>query len=402
MARNALDALTRQPFRYLRSGWPWRSVGYLLSGGLLACAGVGVLFLTAALLPGPELFRMIGAGVPAAGCVAVLGPALERRRLSLVDREPFPAPPAATGGVLARLRERATWRESWYALASALALWWIDLGVVVVSLGIPAVLCSAPFQPMASTGVAVLGPVGGALLLPVAAYPITAWAGARAVMSRSILFPDDDRLTEVVRSRARLVGAFDAERRRLERDLHDGAQQRLVALTMKLGLAGLDVPAGSPAARHLAEAQEQTKAALAELRELIRGVHPQILTERGLPAAVRDVAGRSVVPVDTDVELTRRLPAEIEITAYFVVSEALANVAKHSGAGRAAVRGRMDQDVLRLEITDTGKGGADPAGGSGLTGLADRIAVVNGRMLLSSPMGGPTLLRVEIPCGNCA
>jgi len=163
-----------------------------------------------------------------------------------------------------------------------------------------------------------------------------------------------------------------------------------------LGLARLDLAPGSAAAAQVDTAHEQARQALAELRELIRGVHPQVLADRGLPAAVADAADRSPVKVGTDVVLPRRLPAGIEAAAYFAVCEALANVAKHS---RASVRGRLVDDVLVLEVTDDGVGGADPAGGTGLAGLADRVAVVDGRLLLSSPTGGPTLVRVEIPCG---
>ncbi|WP_245899292.1 sensor histidine kinase [Nonomuraea indica] len=123
-----------------------------------------------------------------------------------------------------------------------------------------------------------------------------------------------------------------------------------------------------------------------------------MLTDRGLPAAVRDVAGRSPVPVDVDLPLAARLPTGVEVTAYYVVSEALANVAKHSRATRATVSGRVRGGALLLEIHDDGRGGADPAGGTGLTGLADRLAVVGGRLSLSSPAGGPTRMRVEIPC----
>lgn len=142
------------------------------------------------------------------------------------------------------------------------------------------------------------------------------------------------------------------------------------------------------------------KDALTELRELIRGVHPQVLTERGLPAAVRDVATRSAVPADLDIDLERRLPPAVEAAGYFAVCEALANAARHSGAARLRVGGRLSGGVLVLEVIDDGRGGADPAAGTGLTGLADRVAAVDGRMLLSSPVGGPTRLRVEIPCGG--
>ena len=169
---------------------------------------------------------------------------------------------------------------------------------------------------------------------------------------------------------------------------------------MALGLARIDLTPGSAAATQVDAAHEQAKVALAELRELIRGVHPQVLTDRGLPAAVDDAAGRSPMRVATDVVLPRRLPPGIEVAAYFAVCEALANVAKHSRATRASVRGRLVDGLLVLEVRDDGVGGADPAGGSGLIGLADRVAVVDGRLLLSSPPGGPTLVRVEIPCAS--
>jgi signal transduction histidine kinase len=242
--------------------------------------------------------------------------------------------------------------------------------------------------------------------LPLAAYPLTAWAGARAALARLILAPREvelgERLVEVTRSRARLADAFELERRRIERDLHDGAQQRLVALTVALGMARLDLPSDSAAAEQVGAAHEQAKQALTELRELIRGVHPQVLTDRGLPAAVADAAGRSPVSVDVDLALPRRLPGSVEVAAYFAVCEALANMARHSRATTASVRGRLLDDVLVVEVHDDGVGGADPAAGSGLAGLADRIAVVDGRLLLFSPPGGPTLLRMEIPCRQTA
>jgi signal transduction histidine kinase len=193
------------------------------------------------------------------------------------------------------------------------------------------------------------------------------------------------------------VDAFEAERRRIERDLHDGAQQRLVALTMTLGLARLDAPPG-PLADQLAKAHEEAGKALAELRELIHGIHPKILADYGLEAAVADAADRSVVPVDIDLELPGRPPQAVESAAYFVVCEALANVAKHSGADRAQVSGGHRDGRLFLQVRDDGRGGADPSAGSGLTGLADRVSVLDGRLALSSPPGGPTLLLVEFPC----
>ena len=207
----------------------------------------------------------------------------------------------------------------------------------------------------------------------------------------------DGQLAEVTRSRARLVSAFEAERRRIERDLHDGAQQRLVALSMSLGLARLDLPDG-PAADQVAHAHEQAKLALTELRELIYGIYPQVLTDRGLAAAAEEAADRSPVPVELEFRLDRRLPQAIEATAYFVICEALANIAKHSEAAGAWIRAELTGGLLVLEIGDDGVGGADVSRGSGLSGLADRVAVVGGTVAVSSPPGGPTSMRAELPC----
>ncbi|MEV4114304.1 histidine kinase [Nonomuraea sp. NPDC049695] len=377
--RTALEALTRRPLPFLGSAWPWRSAAYLLAS---AVPGVAV---------GVAVFATIPLGWFVAPVVLMLSLPLvawfERRRLRLVDGVPLPEVPD---------RRR---REAALAVLTVLALWWIDLIMLAFTVGGPVILILSPVvQPLADS-VAFVVSVGGVLLLPVAAYTITAWGGARGAMVRAMLAPQASELSEVLRSRARLVDAFEMERRRIERDLHDGAQQRLVSLSMTLGLARLDLPDGSPTGRLIERAHDEAKQALAELRELIRGVHSQVLTDRGLGAAVRDVAGRSPVPVDVAVELDGRLPAPVEVTAYYVVSEALANLAKHSRATSGAVTARVERGTLVVEVRDDGAGGADPAKGTGLTGLADRLAVVGGRLSLSSPVGGPTLIRVEIPCG---
>ena len=246
----------------------------------------------------------------------------------------------------------------------------------------------------------------GLVLLAACSYLVTLVAGADAAVTRSLLFsggPEERlraELTEVAASRARLAGAFEAERRRIEHDLHDGAQQKLVALTMQLGLARLDLPPGSAAAQAVTAAHEQAKQLMADLRDLIHGIQPQILTDLGLPAALSELADQAPIPVTVDAALTGRLPGQAENTAYFAAAEALTNVAKHSGAASASVTARVSDGILVLEVRDDGRGGADPARGSGLTGLADRVAVAGGRMLLSSPPGGPTVLRVEVPCTN--
>jgi signal transduction histidine kinase len=203
-------------------------------------------------------------------------------------------------------------------------------------------------------------------------------------------------------SRSRAVQAALAERRRIERDLHDGAQQRLVSLAMELGMAKEKLAEDPEAARKLVEeAHGEAKLALAEIRDLVQGIHPAVLSDRGLDAAISALAGRCPVPVEVDVELDRRPPEAAETTAYFVVAEALANVAKHSGASEAHVAvWREPEDWLVVEVTDDGKGGADPESGTGFAGLADRLAALDGRLFVESPVGGPTRVRAELPLGT--
>jgi signal transduction histidine kinase len=202
-------------------------------------------------------------------------------------------------------------------------------------------------------------------------------------------------------SRARLVEAGDAERRRVERDLHDGAQQRLVTLSLALGLAREQATSNGNSAlsESLAEAAEEAARALAELRELGRGLHPTILSEAGLGAALESLAERSSVPTAVIAVPAERLPQAVERAAYFIASEALANVSKHANASRIQLGARRENSKLVLEITDDGIGGADPARGSGLTGLEDRAAALGGRLWIESPPGGGTRVLAEIPCG---
>ncbi|WP_433290653.1 sensor histidine kinase [Actinoplanes sp. CA-030573] len=406
--RNALEALTMRPTQFLCSAWPWRSLAYLIGGALLGFAAI--LAVVGLLLAGVVLsVVVIGiAGYLATVLSGVAVGRLERWRMRLVDESVLPDPhravprPGLRAWVTFRLREQATWRELGYTMLSGLMLCWMDAVVVTAAIYVPLSLLAGPFYIHDSPlSVTVPLALAGIPVAVIAAYPVTAWAGARAAMARAILAPrvhdEHVRLVEVTRSRARLVDAFEVERRRIERDLHDGAQQRLVALSMQLGLARLEMPAGSAAAEPVANAHELAKQALTELRELIRGVHPKVLTDRGLEAAVAEVAGTAPLPVDVDIGLPGRLPSMVEVTAYFVVVEALTNVAKHSEARRAGVTASVTGNRLTLEVRDDGRGGADPARGSGLVGLADRVAAVDGTVALSSPPGGPTLVRVEIP-----
>ncbi|GLW91716.1 sensor histidine kinase [Actinokineospora globicatena] len=386
---DALSAITRGPLKLLASGWPWRSLSYLALSAVSGAAVLTIPLLLIFKLDVPDVVVVALAAVLMVIFMRLIGLPFELWRLRLVDAE------LATR---IQIRRRLAPRQLSYVVASMLALWWIDLGVLVFSLGVPLFMLSAPLQPTAPTWLAIWLCPFGALLLLVSAYPMTAWVGARAAMARAILFPQDRVLGEVVRSRARLVDAFEAERRRIERDLHDGAQQRLVTLTMKLGLARLDLPPGSALATDLRDAHDLATGALAELRELIRGIHPKVLTDRGLAAAVQDVAGHSEVPVKVDLRLGGRLSATIETAVYYAVSEALTNVVKHSGATQCSVRGEVRGGSLVVEVSDDGVGGADIGRGSGLQGLADRLAVVDGTLVVSSPVGGPTTLRVGIPC----
>jgi signal transduction histidine kinase len=208
-------------------------------------------------------------------------------------------------------------------------------------------------------------------------------------------------LEEVRSSRARIVRAADAERRRVERDLHDGAQQRLVTLSLALRMATEQLNGTDPAVRAtLEEASGELGLALSELRELARGIHPSILTEAGLGPALESLAERSPVPAMIVEAPERRFSEEVEASAYFVVSESLANAAKHSGAGSVRIGAHVMNGWLLVEVIDDGIGGADPAKGSGLRGLADRVAAVGGRLTVRSSDGRGTRIEAVIPCAS--
>jgi len=420
-SRNVWQAMSRPGF--LLSAWPWRSAAYLLTG---AVTGVAALVAIVTVVTVCGALAIVVVGLPLLVVVALSGipvASVERRRLRLIDRNRVsdrhrvPAAPGLWAWLTTRLREQATWRELGYALLFAVLLWPVDALAITVALFFPLSMVATPLL-MATVGdghetkvlkqwtvttwpTAFGAAVLGLLLMGLCCYVLGAAAGARAELTRLLIASREGELgakvVELARSRIRLVDAFEAERRRIERDLHDGAQQRLVALTMALGLARLDAPPG-PLADQLTKAHTEAGKALAELRELIHGIHPKVLTDYGLQAAVADAADRCVVPVDVDLELPGRLPQAVESAAYFVVCETLANVAKHSGADRARVSGGHRDGRLSLEVRDDGRGGADASAGSGLTGLADRVSVLDGRLALTSPPGGPTLLRVEFPC----
>lgn len=257
------------------------------------------------------------------------------------------------------------------------------------------------------TQLGILLVVIGLVLLPVAAS--VSWALMilhRAVVEGLLCVSPSDALRQDVQrlrgSRSATLELEASELRRIERDLHDGAQQRLVMMAIDLGLAEERIDKDPAAAKELiADAREQARQALAELRDVVRGVAPSILIDRGLVAAMGAVAGRSPVPtfVDSTLAVGERLPHAVERAAYFVVTEALANVAKHSSARRCDVSLRLDAGRLQVEIRDDGVGGAAVAPGGGLAGLRDRVQALDGTLDVSSPAGGPTVVRVMMPSG---
>jgi signal transduction histidine kinase len=247
--------------------------------------------------------------------------------------------------------------------------------------------------------------LGGVLLLFAAPWITTGVTVLDVRVSRALLGPTraeelEHRVEQLTQTRAGVVDAADAERRRLERDLHDGTQQRLVSLAMNLGMARVQAVNEDDARQAIAEAHEEAKAALSELRDLIRGLHPAVLEDRGLDAALSGVAARMPIPVRLTVDLPRRPAPVIEAVAYFVVSEGLSNIVKHAQASQAEVFVQRAGDRLHIIVSDDGNGGADPARGTGLAGLAKRASSVDGTFEVSSPIGGPTLLSVDLPCAG--
>ncbi|WP_367326392.1 sensor histidine kinase [Streptomyces sp. HUAS ZL42] len=262
--------------------------------------------------------------------------------------------------------------------------------------------------PLWPLGLVVDGVWCGLLVrTPVALPLIGRLADLEAAWSTALLKPSPKallaaRVKRLTATRADAVSAHGAELRRIERDLHDGAQARLVALSMRIGLAQRAYTRDPDAARRmLADAQGHAEEALTELRHVVRGIHPPILTDRGLVGAVRALAagsGLQVAVLVDDLEDGPRAPAAVEGAAYFVVAESLTNAAKHSGSERAEVLLARTATGLSVRVRDEGGGGADEAGGSGLLGMQRRVAALDGTLRVSSPVGGPTVVAVELPC----
>jgi signal transduction histidine kinase len=257
------------------------------------------------------------------------------------------------------------------------------------------------------TAWALSGIVAGGLALAVLTVLLTRGLAIGLAAMATWLLAVDDRAVLAARvdtleaTRAAAVESADARLLRLERDLHDGAQHRLSYIAMELDRARAklaDDPEG--ASELLTRAHEETKKAMAELRDLVRGIHPSVLTDRGLDAAVSGLAERCPVPVDVDIQLEPRPPTPVETAAYYVVAEALTNVGKHAAARSAAVDIHRHGSLLSISVWDDGHGGASRRPGSGLEGLAQRVEALDGSLTIDSPEGGPTMVRAEVPCAS--
>ncbi|GGY90949.1 histidine kinase [Streptomyces olivaceoviridis] len=367
--RPAYEAHTWKEIAYLLLNLPVALFGFtyavtvLVAGGTLTLTVIGLPLLALSLLGARQLGK--------------LERARARKLLGVRVEEPSPLPLAKGGGPVQRLwmalKDPVGWRTLLY---DAIRLPWgiLTFCTVLISLFV---------------------------LWPVLPYLARGMTNLDRAMVRGLLSPSDElerRIAELESDRGIVVDTAAADLRRIERDLHDGAQARLVNLAMGLGLAKeklLEDP--DTAAAMVAEAHGEVKLALQELRDLARGIHPAVLTDRGLDAALSAVSSRCTVPVKVTVDLPARPAAAIEGIAYFTVSELLQNISKHSGARSASVDVWRSEERLLIQVRDEGRGGARLDGGSGMRGLADRLGAVDGLFVVDSPAGGPTVITAELP-----
>ena len=399
----------------------WRSNVYLLLSFPIGIATF-VWVVTALAVGLSTLIIWIGVPILVALFEANRGFAtLERRRAGWLLRERIPSAylPQHRRGMLGylhtKLGDAAVWKDLLWLLVAlpALGLAGFTIAVTVWGTAIGVTLMPAWYWSLDSVGGVDFGlftidtleeaflVVPAGLVLIAVAVPLTRATGyGLGALGRSLLAPSERRrVVELERTRAGAVDVQASELQRIERDLHDGAQARLVSLAMDLGMAQeklISDPAGAQAL--VASAHTEAKQALTELRDLSRGIYPAILTDRGLGPALSSIAARNPVEVALDVDVDERLPAATEAAAYFVTVEALTNIAKHSGAATARVNIVRRADTLRVEIVDDGEGGADPDG-AGLTGLRQRVEALDGRLAVHSGELGTTI-RAELPCAS--
>ncbi|MFD8538807.1 sensor histidine kinase [Streptomyces rubrogriseus] len=368
-ARFAYDRHTWKEIAHLLANFPAALLGFTYVVTMLS-VGIG-LTVTVIGLP------LLAAGLLGARQLGKLERARSRALLGVRVDEPSPLPLRSGRGFFAQLwmslKDPVGWRTVLYAFIR------FPWGVATFLVTLTSLFVLWPVLPFIARGL----------------------ANADRAMVRGLLSPSDElerRIAELESDRGVVVDTAAADLRRIERDLHDGAQARLVNLAMGLGLAKeklLEDP--DAAAAMVDEAHGEVKLALQELRDLARGIHPAVLTDRGLDAALSSVASRCTVPVKVTADLAERPAAAIEGIAYFTVSELLQNVSKHSGASSASVEVWRSSDRLLIQVEDNGHGGARLDGGTGMRGLADRLSAVDGLFVVDSPEGGPTTITAELP-----
>jgi signal transduction histidine kinase len=414
------------PLRIATESLTWRSAAYLLMHFPLGIAYFVSLVTILAVSAGTVV---IWVGVLGFAFAMLLwrGYAIFERRLAQAAfgvEIPSPYRELPKGNVFRKWRvmagDPATWKDLVYlfiVFPLGITEFALSVGLWTASAALIATPININFQTSGFMEMTVLGhhiwfdntistlpavPLGIALAF-VTLYVVRGVGYAHGALAKALLAPSETqrlraRTAQLQASRARGVDAAEAERRRIERDLHDGAQQQLLAVAMDLGRARAKLETDPAGAEELIQqAHAGAKEAIAELRNLARGIYPAILTDRGLDAAISAVAGRSPVPVSVEVDLPTRPPAAVESIAYFIVSEALTNVAKYARATRASVRISRDNNWIVVEVSDNGVGGASASPGGGLAGLADRAAGIDGILTVNSPLGGPTVIRADLP-----
>ncbi len=444
--RTAGQALRHRPWSLLRTGWPWRSLAYLLATPttliylllLTLLTLVYLLLLATPLVPAyvraTPLVFVAGAVVcwPLTVLVAVPLGRVERARLGWIDLDEIENPHQPLRGltlrerVRVRVRERATWTEIlhvtllfplgllnltvlFFALFFVLAMivWPINVvGIRVVEGDLNGFARAQGISPD-SFEMGLPFQVGlfvaGILLFVAGFYAITLIAEGQRYIARYLLGYDERErlgreLAGVTTSRARIAAAFDDARGRIERDLHDGAQQRLTSVVMTLATTRYQLTKGEDVTPLLDRATTEAQQAIDELRDLVHGIYPAALREHDLTGALRDAVERCGAPANLDLELAEPLPSEVEVGIYFAISELLTNVTKHSGATSLALVVRRHRESLVVTLTDDGVGGASTGGGTGLLGVADRVETLGGTLAIDSPQGGPTVIGIEVPC----
>lgn len=411
-----LAAALRRP-GYLVSRWPPRAWLFTLVSALVP--GPFAILLFSGILQDQSLRLLVGALVLLMLVCSPLIARFDRGRVRLIGKDVIADPHLPTerrglGRVVFRLRESATWREVAYVVV-AIPLGWAGAAAQILTIWSLLLVVSLPRNVLGGGSAWAENPVGvvlaflgTAVAVPALGYVLGLLAEAQAALGRALLAPRGAELRQQIErltaSRTSLVRSFEGDLRRIERDLHDGAQQKLVTLAIALGSADLDADelarAGVDVGRlrgHLDRAHDLAEAALEDLRSTVRAVHPRVLADHGLTAAVHELTSRMPVPVTLESAVEERFDTEIELCGYFVVSEALTNIARHSQARTARVVLARDGEVLAVRVRDDGVGGADLRSGTGLVGLRERAEAAQGSLTVTSPPGGPTTVALLLP-----